>query len=139
MAGGTASFGTTFKIGLTNPPGTELLGVTDISPPDLARDAVDVTDHKSAGGAMEFIADGVYDPGQLVVTMNHEKGSATDLACRDFFFNTPDVYVQWTENASSGSETLTSAAVVTNYSVDSLQVKGKQSAKLTLKLSGELL
>jgi hypothetical protein len=139
MAGGTIAFGTIFKIGLANPPTTELLGVTDIAPPEFSRDAVDVTDHKSADGAMEFISDGVYDPGQLVVTMNHEKGSATDDACRDFFLNTPDCYVQWTENAASGSETLTSAAVVTNYASEQIGTKGKQVARLTVKLSGPLL
>ena len=136
---GVASFGGVFKIGTANPPDTTLAGVTRVSPPNLSRDALDVTDHASPGGAMEFIADGVFDPGELVVTINHVKGSATDAKCLDMFLNTPDGYVSWTENTASGSDTMTSAMVVTSYQVGDLDTKGKQTATLTLKLSGELL
>jgi hypothetical protein len=139
MAGGTVSFGTHFKIGVTNPPDTTLLGVTRIAPPNLSRDAIDVTDHASPGGAMEFIADGVFDPDTLVVTINHQRGSATDTKCQTMFLETPNCFVEWSENTSSASENMISAGVVTGYAVSELDIKGKQIATLTIKLSGELL
>jgi Lambda phage tail tube protein, TTP len=139
MAGGTVSFGTHFKIGVTNPPDTKLLGVKRIAPPNLSRNAIDVTDHDSPGGAMEFIADGVFDPDTLVVTINHQRGSATDTKCRDMFLTTPNCFVEWGENTSTDSENMVSAAVVTSYQVSELDVKGNQTATLTIKLSGELL
>lgn len=132
------SFGTVVKIGTANPPTTVLDGVVDISPPNMTREANDVTDHASPGGAMEFEADGVYDPGELVITLNHTKGSATDAACRTAFLTGAQQYVQWTENAASGSDTLQASGVVTSYQVDALPVKGKQTSKLTIKLSGEI-
>ncbi|NBW09763.1 MAG: hypothetical protein EBR82_17240 [Caulobacteraceae bacterium] len=138
MAGKTA-FGAIVKIGSANPPTTTLSRVTDVAPPNRARDAVDVTDHSSSGGAMEYIPDGVYDPGDLVVTLNHISGSSTDAAIDALFLAGGLIYVQWTENAASGSDTMTSAGVIASYQVDNLQVKGKQSSKLTIKLSGPLL
>lgn len=134
----TKTFGTIVKIGTANPPTTTLDGVIDVAPPNMTREANDVTDHASPGGAMEYEPDGVYDTGDLVVTMNYTKGSATDAACRTAFLSGSLHYVRWTENAASGSETLQSACVVTGYQVDSMPVKGKQTAKLTLKLSGEI-
>lgn len=134
----TKAFGTVVKIGAANPPTTTLDGVFDVSPPNMTREANDVTDHASPGGAMEFEPDGVYDPGELVISMNYTKASATDAACRTAFLSGAMQYVQWTENAASGSDTLQAAGVVTSYQVDPLPVKGKQTAKLTIKLSGEI-
>lgn len=136
---GTASFGTHFKIGVANPPDTLLAGVTRIAPPNLSRDALDVTDHASPGGAMEFIADGVYDPDTIVVSINHVRGSVTDEKCRTMFLSTPNCFVEWSENTSTDSETMVSAGVVTGYQVGELDLKGKQTATLTVKLSGPLL
>ncbi len=136
---GKEAFGGVVKIGSSNPPSTTLVGVTDIAPPNYTRDAVDVTAHDSPGGAMEFIPDGVYDPGDLSITLNHIADSATDQAIETLFLAGDAIYVSWTENAASGSETMTSAGVITSYQIDNLAVKGKQSAKLAIKLSGPLL
>jgi hypothetical protein len=136
MPTGAPSFGSVVKIGNANPPTTTLAGVFDIAPPNLTRDALDVTNHASSGGAMEFIADGVFDPGDLVISINHVKGSTTDSAIRTLFSAGGNGYVQWTENAASGSGNITRAMVITGYQVDNLAVKGKQTAKLSMKLSG---
>lgn len=130
------SFGSVVKIGASNPPTTTLAEVTDVQPAPLSRDAVDVTTHASSGGAMQFMGDGVYNPGVLVVTLNHVKGSATDAAIKALFNAGGNGFVEWTENAASGSATIRRAMVMTDYAVDNLSVKGKQSAKLTLQLSG---
>lgn len=130
------SFGSVVKIGAANPPTTTLAEVTDVQPAALSRDAVDVTHHASSGGAMQFIGDGVFNPGQLVVSLNHVKNSATDQAIRTLFLAGGNGFVEWTENAASGSATTRRAMVITDYQVDQLSVKGKQTAKLTMQLSG---
>ena len=136
---GTTSFGSIVKIGSSNPPSTTFAGHVEIAPPNRSRDAVDVTDHASPGGAMEYIGDGVYDPGDLAITVNHVSGSPTDVAIDTLFMAGGNCYISWTEKAASGSDTFTSAGVITSYQVDPLIVKGKQSSKLTIKLSGPLL
>lgn len=136
---GKEAFGAVVKIGSSNPPGTTLAGVTDVAPPNYTRDAVDVTAHDSPGGAMQFTPDGVYDPGDLTITLNHISGSATDLAIETLFLAGDSIYVSWTENDATDIDTMTSAGVITSYQVDNLAVKGKQSAKLAIKLSGPLL
>ena len=75
----------------------------------------------------------------MVISINHVRGSATDAKCLAMFFDTPDCFVEWSENTASGSDNLKSAAVVTGYQVGDLDTKGKQTATLTVKLSGELL
>lgn len=132
------SFGTVVKIGTANPPSTTLAGVTSVSPPSMTREANDVTDHSSAGGAMRFEPDGVYDPGAMSITMNYTKASATDAACRTAFASGATHYVQWTENAASGSETLQAECTITGYQVNELPLQGKQTAVLTIKLSGQI-
>lgn len=130
------SFGSVVKIGAANPPTTTLAEVTDVQPAPLSRDAVDVTTHASTGGAMQFIGDGVFNAGVLVVSLNHVKNSATDAAIKTLFLAGGNGFVEWTENAASGSATTRRAMVITDYQVDNLTVKGKQSSKLTLQLSG---
>ena len=136
MPVGTPAFGSIVKIGNANPPTTTLAGVVDVQPGPLTRDAIDVTTHASAGGAMEFIGDGTFNPGVVVVSINHVKNSATDSAIKTLFAAGGNGYVQWTENAASGSATITRAMVITDYAVDNLALKGKQSSKLTMQLSG---
>ena len=130
------TFGTVVKIGTANPPTTTLAGVVSVDPPSIEGGTEDVTSHDSVGGAMEFIPDAVYDPGALTITVNHVKGSATDAACRAAVTSRVMYYVQWTENAASGSETLQAAGVPVSYKVNELPVKGKQTATLSIKLSG---
>lgn len=132
------TFGTVVKIGTASPPTTVLAGVTDVSPPAITRGANDVTSHASAGGAMEFEPDGVYDTGELSITLNHTKGSATDLACKAAMTSGVMYYVQWTENAATGSETLQAMGVPTSYQANPLPLQGKQTAVLTFKLSGQI-
>lgn len=133
---GKPSFGVVFKMGSTSTPSTTLSNVIEVGPPKTTKEAVETTDHGSPGGAQEFISDGVYDPGELTVSLNYIAGDTNDDACLAALAATGDYYFQWTANAASGKESFTAKGVVTSYGLDSLPVKGKQTATMTVKLSG---
>ncbi|WP_408585916.1 phage tail tube protein [Novosphingobium sp.] len=132
------SFGCVVKIGSTSTPSTTLTNVIEVSPPKATRDAVDATVHDSAGGAMEFIADGVYDPGDLQITMNYIAGDTNDVACLAALAATGDYYFQFSATGSTGTKTFTSKGVVTSYGPETRGVKGKQTATMSVKLSGPM-
>ena len=133
---GQTNYGVVFKIGNANPPSTSLADVFNVDPPNTTRDAVDITTHGSAGGAMEFMPDGVYDPGDLTVSMNYTSASATDAACLAALASASAYYFQWTAKKASGTATFTAQGVVTAYGIDAMPVKGKQTAMMKVKLSG---
>lgn len=130
------TFGVVLKLGASDPPSTTLTNVTSVSPPRPSRDALDATTHASAGGAMEYIPDGVYDPGEMVVTMNYVAEDANDDACIAALAASAPYYFSHTVNAASGSATRDFMGVVTSYGPDELPVKGKQTATMTIKVSG---
>lgn len=130
------TFGVVLKMGASDPPSTTLSNVTSVSPPRRIRDAVDITTHGSSGGAMEFMPDGVYDPGEMTVSLNYIAGDTNDDACIAALAASTAYYFSHTVNAASGSETRDFMGVVTSYGPDELGVKGKQSASMTIKVSG---
>lgn len=123
-----ASGGTLAKV-------AELLSVT---PPRLKRDLQDATSHDSPGGAMQMIADGVYDPGEIAFQTNYIAGSAGDLALVGFA--TSGELIDWKIVVKSAADTvdLTGSGYLTEYGVDALPVKGKQAASGSIKVSGEV-
>ena len=133
------SFGVVLKMGSSSPPSTTLTNVVTVNPPTFARDAVDSTNHGSAGGAMEAIPDGVYDPGEMTATLNYVAGDANDDACIAAFTAGTLYYFTHTVNAPSGTETRSFTGVVTEYGPDELPVKGKQTASLKVKASGPVV
>ncbi|MCW1985336.1 UNVERIFIED_ORG: hypothetical protein M2348_001068 [Sphingomonas sp. R1F5B] len=133
---GKPSYGVVVKMGDANPPTITLTNVVSVGPPKFTRDAVDTTNHGSSGGAMEAIPDGVYDPGEMVVTMNYVAGDANDDACIAAFASGTLKYFSHTVNAASTTETRGFAGVITEYGPDELPVKGKQTASLKIKVSG---
>lgn len=112
----------------------ELLSVT---PPNLSRGTLDVTTHDSSQ-AMEFIGEGVYDPGEISGQIHYIAGSTgddamiaaiTDGVVRDF-----EVVLK----ATSGNEELAFAGIVTAYGPDQMEVNGKQTASFTAKVTGAI-
>lgn len=132
------NFGVVFKMGSTATPSTTLTNVFEVGPPKTTREAVDVTDHGSPGGVQEFMADGVYDPGEVAISMHYIAGDANDDACLAALAATGDYYFQWTANATSGQESFTGKGVVISYGPDPKPVKGKQTATMTIKRSGPI-
>jgi hypothetical protein len=134
---GQINFGVDFRIGTTATPTTVLADVFNVTPPKQTRDAVDMTTHGSPGGAMEFRADGVYDPGELTVEMHFEANSATDIACLAALSASANYFFRWTAKSSTGAvRTFTTQGIVTSYGQDAMPIKGKQTATMTVKLSG---
>lgn len=134
--GGLTTFGVVFKIGTTSTPSTTIADVFEISPPKTTREAVDVTTHGSASGIMEFIPDGVSDPGELTVQMLYTAASASDTAILTAFSSGDVYYFQWSAKGSASTKTFTTQGVITEYGPDALPVKGKQTATMKVKLSG---
>lgn len=134
--GGLTTYGVVFKMGTTSTPNTTIADVLEVGPPKISRDAVDVTTHGSAGGAMEAIPDGVYDPGELTVQMLFTAASASDTAILTAFSAGSLYYFQWTAKGASATKTFTTQGVITEYGPDALPVKGKQTASMKIKLSG---
>ncbi len=134
--GGLTTFGVVFKLGTTSTPSTTIADVFEIGPPKTTRDAVDVTTHGSANGNMEFIPDGVSDPGELTVQMLYTAASASDTAILTAYSAGTLYYFQWTAKAASGTKMFTTQGVITEYGPDALPVKGKQTASMKIKLSG---
>lgn len=130
------TFGVVLKMGVSSPPSTTLTNVTSVSPPRRSRDALDTTTHGSADGAMEFMPDGVYDPGEMTVSLNYIAGDANDDACLAALAAATTYFFTHTVNAATGTETRDFKGVVTSYGPDELPVKGKQTASMTIKVSG---
>jgi len=137
MAAAT-NFGVVFKIGTTSTPSTTLADVFEVNLPKQSRDAIDVTTHGSSGGYMEYIADPLYEPGELTVSMNYVATSATDTACLAALAASSNYYFQWTAKASASTKTFTTQGIVTEYGQDPAPLKGKQTATLKVKLSGSV-
>lgn len=130
------SFGSELWMG---PDGGALVKVAEllsVTPPRRSRETIDATTHDSAAGAMEFIAAGVYDPGEVPFQVNYIAGSTgddamiaavTDGALRDF---------KIVAKAAADTEDMTFAGFLTEYGVDDLPVDGKQTASGSIKVSG---
>lgn len=112
----------------------ELLSVTL---PGLQRNTIDVSTH-DGGAAMEFIADGVYDAGEIQIQGHYIAGSTAD----DLFIaaltsgTVQDFIVQ--PKAASSTEDISGSAIVTAYAPDGMEVEGKQTYSATLKVTGAL-
>lgn len=110
--------------------------LTSIEPPVPSRDTQDVTTHDSTGGAAEFIAEGVYDPGEIKAKGNYIANTAGDIALRAALMTAAMQDFKIVAKGSATTEDLTGACVVTSYGPDSLEVKGVQTFSITLKVSG---
>lgn len=123
-----ASGGTLIKV-------AELLTV---EPPNRSRATIDATTHDSPDGAIEVIAEGIYDPGEVNATLHYIAGSATDDALVAAMTGGAKQDVKIVAKAATGTEDLEFSGYLTNYGPDPLGTTGKQTAKLSLKVSGPI-
>lgn len=117
---------------------TPVAELIDFDPPKPSRGTIDVTTHDSAAGAEEVIVEGTYDPGELNLTVNYIARSAGDLAMTLAFTSAALQNVKVQVKATAGTEDWTFQGFVTTYGPDSQPVKGKQTASLTIKVSGAI-
>jgi predicted secreted protein len=129
-------YGCLFSLGDVNSPQayTPLAEITNISPPTLARDAVDATHSQSPEGWRDFIP-GLKDGGEVTVEMNFiPSGDSTDrliaafnsdnlLNCKIAFNDSPAT--EWTFQA-----------ICTAFAPEG-PVEDKMSASATFKVTGK--
>lgn len=132
------TFGTVFKMGPVGGPLVTIPRVPTLTPPQMTRDPLDATAHDSPDGAMEFIGDGVFDPGELSISMNYIAGDTADDAFIAALLDGELRDFSYTVAAATGTERMEFSGVVTQYGPDELPVKGKQTATLTVKVSGPI-
>lgn len=110
---------------------TELGEVTNITPPNLSVDQIEVTHMRSPSRTKEFIS-GLTDPGDMSVEMNYVTGGATD-----------EFILAWRASGESracrikhnSGDIDTFPAFILGYQT-ALPVADKKSATLNLKVAG---
>ena len=73
------TFQNEFWMGPHNGTLVKIAELRSVTPPKASRETMDATTHDSSGGAMEFIASGVYDPGTLNFSINQTPERAGQL------------------------------------------------------------
>lgn len=110
-----------------------------VTPSAKTRATLDATTHDGATEAMEFITDGVYDPGEITVEGHLIAESAAD----DLFNSAVEggTLMDWEIllKASSGTAVRAGSGFVTSYAVGDMPVAGgKQTFTATIKVSGAI-
>lgn len=115
----------------------QLAEVLSITPPQPSRETIAASTLATTGG-MEFIAAGLYDAGEISAQLHYIAGDTTDdalVAARDA--GSLQVF-RITVKGASATEDLTFEGYITTYGPDGLEIDGKQTASLTVKISGDL-
>ena len=134
---GKDTFGTVLKLADSGGTPAAIAELTSITPPAITRGTIDVTTHDGSSDAMEYIADGVYDEGEISIEGLLIGGSTAD----DLFIAAIAGGVlqdfELVFKAASGTETKAGSCLVTNYAPGDMPVAGgKQTFTATLKLTG---
>lgn len=138
-ASARATFGAVLKLADTGGTVATVAELTSITAPSRSRDTLDATTHDGASQAMEFIADGVYDAGEIQCSGHLIAGSTED----DLFIAALEAGTlqdfEILVKAASGTETVSGSAYITSYTPDEMPVAGaKQTFSATLKVTGAL-
>lgn len=115
---------------------TAVAELLNVGPPKAKRDTIDATTHDSPEGAEEVIAEGTYNPGQMTLSVNYIAGSTGDLAMSAAMVGGGLQNVKLHVKSAAGLVAKVFSGIVTDYGPDDMPVKGKQTATLTLQVSG---
>lgn len=115
---------------------TAIAELLSIDPPKTSRDTIDVTTHDSTGGAMEFIAEGIYETGEVKGTVHYLPNSTFDIAALLAVTTGAKQDVKVTAKGTAGNRQKTFSGFLTEYGPDGFEVKGKQTATFTIKVTG---
>jgi predicted secreted protein len=107
-----------------------------LQPPQWERGTMDVTTHDSAGQAREFIAEGVYDAGEISGQVHYIAGSAGDTLMLAAMTGGTTMNCKCVLKAATGTQDLTFQGILTAYQPDDMEVDGKQTAAFTIKITG---
>lgn len=133
----TIGFGTLFKTGNGAVPEifTTLAEVTNITPPAMARDTVDVTHELSPEAWREFIA-GLKDGGEVSVEMNFVPGQSDAAALMAELALSGSAALKNRQIVFPDGSVFAFAAILTAYEPDA-PIDDKMSASVTFKVSGK--
>ncbi|BEV02202.1 phage tail tube protein [Novosphingobium olei] len=129
------SLGAELHMGASSGALTEVAELLSLTPPQRSRETIDATTLSSTG-AQEFLAAGIYDPGEVSGQVHYIAGSAGDDA---FIMAVTDGVIRHFKivvKAATGTEDMEFSGFVTAYGVDELTIDGKQTASFTIKVSG---
>ncbi|RZI61395.1 MAG: hypothetical protein EOP94_00570 [Zymomonas sp.] len=123
-------------------PVVKLAEVLSVKAPSLSRGTIDTTTHDSVDGIMEFMGEGVADPGELTIQVHRVPGGATDTACIAAVTAGVALSMKVTSNgrdAQGAAIKMQTAGIgiVTAYEPDDQPVQGKQTATVSIKASGK--
>jgi hypothetical protein len=138
------NFGAAFLLGASaaaNATLTKIAEVLSVKAPSLSRGTIDTTTHDSAGGVMEFMGEGVADPGVLTVQIHRVPGSDSDAKLLAAVASGDSLLMAVNSNGRNGAGVATKMqtkgiGIVTGYEPDDQPVQGKQTATVTIKASG---
>jgi hypothetical protein len=138
------TFGAAFYMARAVDPTGPLLKIAEVlsvKSPALSRGTIDATTHDSEEGIMEFIGEGVADPGELTVQIHWVPTSDSDATMiSGLLYNFPlRMKVVSNGRTALGAATRIQTVgygIVTSYEPDDQPVQGKQTATLTVKASG---
>lgn len=111
----------------------ELVSVTL---PTATRGTLDATTHDSIAGAMEFLSEGVYDPGEMSLVVKLIDGSATDTAFTTALTSGALQNVKVQIKGATGFRAWSFSGFATSYGPGDMPVTGLQEATFGLKVSG---
>lgn len=133
------TYGAVLKLDDTGGTPAVVAELSNITPPSLSRATIDVTTHDGASQAMEFIADGVYDPGEISCEGNLIASSTEDDLFLAALISGTVQDFEILIKAASGTDTWSGSAIVTAYEPGPMPVQGgKQSFTATLKVTGAI-
>lgn len=132
------TFGATLRLAVSGGSLATVAELTSINPPAVSRASVDVTSLDSASGAMEFIPDGVFDPGEIGIEGHLVLGSTNDNFFTTAITSGQTLDFEVIAKATSGTRKWTGKAIVTAYEPGELGVAGKQTFSATLKVTGPI-
>lgn len=120
---------------------TPLVNVAELlslNPPVPERATQDVTTHDSAGGAMEFIPEGVYDSGEVSGQVHYIADSAFDTTMITAYTTGGLYNFKTVSKGASGLKHKLFSGYVTSYGPDGMEVTGKQTASFSIKVTGAI-
>lgn len=131
--------GTVLKLAVSPGAPAAIAELTNITESGMTRATIDATTHDGASQAMEFISDGVYDPGEISFEGNLIAGSTADDLLRGAVEAGSLMAGELEFKAATGTKTRDFNCYVTSYSIGEFPVAGgKQSFSCTVKLTGAI-
>lgn len=131
-------FGIKFQTGNGAAPEvfSDMAEVTNVTPPNMARDSIDATHEQSTNGWREFIA-GLKDGGEVALELNFIPGGTAILAAMAEFALDPDEATKNRRILFTDGTYFAFAAFLTGNEPDG-PLDDKMPLALTYKVSGEV-